>query len=89
MKKEDGYAFVDTWLMSCRVLKRTMEDYIVNTIVSVAKSNGFDEIRAEYIPTAKNAMVKDIYKEKGFTEIAPGNYVCRVEEYQPGATYIK
>ena len=88
MKKEDGYAFVDTWLMSCRVLKRTMEDYIVNTIVSAAKSNGFNEIRAEYIPTAKNAMVKDIYKEKGFTETEPGKYVCKVDEYRVRDTYI-
>ena len=88
MKKEDGYAFVDTWLMSCRVLKRTMEDYIVNTIVSTAKANGFDEIRAEYLPTAKNAMVKDIYKDKGFTETEPGRYVCRVEEYRVRDTYI-
>jgi hypothetical protein len=33
-------------------------------------------------------MVKDIYKEKGFTEIEPGRYVCRVEEYQVRNTYI-
>ena len=60
--------FIDTWLMSCRVLKRGMENFVLNEIVTIAKQNGFEKITGEYIPTAKNGMVKDHYKNLGFIE---------------------
>lgn len=46
--------FIDTWLMSCRVLKRGMENFVLNTIVELAKENGYVHLRGEYIATAKN-----------------------------------
>ena len=65
-KRDDNSLFVNTWLMSCRVLKRTVEEYIVNSMIKAAAENGFDKVVGEYIPTAKNAMVKDIYEKMGF-----------------------
>ncbi len=60
--------FVDTWIMSCRVLKRDMENFVLNTIVNTAVEKGYSSIEGEYLPTAKNNMVKDHYKNLGFTE---------------------
>ncbi len=60
--------FIDTWLMSCRVLKRGMEHFVLNTIVNYAKEKGFSTINGEYIPTAKNEMVKDHYLKLGFQQ---------------------
>lgn len=69
LKKESADTlFIETWLMSCRVLKRGMEDFTLNTIVNYAKDNGFAYLKGEYIPTPKNEMVKDHYKKLGFTE---------------------
>lgn len=69
MKKEDAkIAFIETWLMSCRVLKRTMENFVLNTIVDFCKDFGFEILKGEYIPTAKNEMVKDHYLNLGFEE---------------------
>lgn len=65
-KKNDDTLFIETWLMSCRVLKRGMEDFTLNTIAAYAKENGFRYLQGEYIPTAKNEMVKDHYKKLGF-----------------------
>ncbi|MDR2841556.1 MAG: HAD-IIIC family phosphatase [Paludibacter sp.] len=66
-KVDKNTLFIDTWFMSCRVLKRGMEAYTLNSIVMLAKENGFSQIVGEFIPTAKNEMVKDHYKNLGFT----------------------
>ena len=44
---------------------------------------------AEYIPTAKNKMVKDIYKTFGFLEMGEGQYEIAVADYKPRDLYIK
>jgi FkbH-like protein len=64
-KKEKGL-FIDTWFMSCRVLKRGMEQFILNSIVNFAAENGFATIIGEYIMTAKNEIVKNHYENLGF-----------------------
>lgn len=61
--------FVDTWVMSCRVLKRSMEAFTLNTMVQAARKQGCKRIVGQYIPTPKNAVVKDLYPDLGFTPI--------------------
>ncbi len=67
-KENDHTLFIDTWLMSCRVLKRTMENFVLNHIVEYATQRGFRYLKGEYIPTAKNEMVKDHFLHLGFIE---------------------
>ncbi|MPN14410.1 hypothetical protein SDC9_161737 [bioreactor metagenome] len=74
--------------MSCRVLKRGMEEFIINSIVTLAQTHGYSKISAEYIPTAKNLMVKDIYPEMGFTIIGENKYTMDVKDYQLHKTFI-
>ncbi len=81
--------FVDTWLMSCRVLKRSMEEFVVNEIVETAKKNAFKTITAEYLPTPKNMMVRDIYRTMGFEELGEGRYALSVEDYQIRKTFVR
>lgn len=65
----DGDALaIDTWLMSCRVLKRGVEALLLNNIAEIARSRGLTRLTAEYIPTAKNMMVKDHYAGLGFSK---------------------
>ena len=54
------------WLMSCRVLKRGMEDAMLDTLVIDAKEKGINTIIGYYYPTPKNNMVKEFYKKMGF-----------------------
>jgi len=65
-KKQPKELFIDTWFMSCRVLKRGMENFGLNTIIDFARKNGYQTIVGEYIPTPKNMIVKDHYKNLGF-----------------------
>ncbi|MEJ6979553.1 HAD-IIIC family phosphatase [Pedobacter sp. P351] len=86
-KENNNDLFLNTWLMSCRVLKRGMENFVLNTIVSVAKENGYSRIKGEYIPTAKNEMVKDHYSNLGFTE-NNGHWELNVANYEQKKNHI-
>jgi FkbH-like protein len=57
---------IDTWLMSCRVLGRQAEDAMMNVLVEQARARGVQRIFGQYIPTAKNAMVREHYARMGF-----------------------
>ncbi len=76
------------WLMSCRVLKRGMEDAMMDAVVADAASRVLKTIRGYYYPTAKNGMVKNFYAEMGFTQVeadADGNttWELAVDGYTP------
>jgi FkbH-like protein len=73
--------FVDTWLMSCRVLGRGMDQFVLNTIVEKAKELGIKRVRGEYISTAKNGMVKDHYAKLGFTPEDANRWVLDTDSY--------
>jgi FkbH-like protein len=59
-------AKVDTWLMSCRVLKRQVEELVLNELVRLARLRNCSRIRGVYLPTAKNGMVRNHYEGLGF-----------------------
>lgn len=67
-KNSDTDLFIESWFMSCRVLKRGMENFMLNTLTAYAKTNGFERIIGEYIPTPKNEIVKDHYQNLGFEQ---------------------
>lgn len=66
LNKQGESLFIDTWIMSCRVLKRGMEAFVLNSIVKAGRKKGFKKLTGEYIITAKNELVKDHYKDLGF-----------------------
>ena len=67
----DGDLWIDTWLMSCRVLGRQVEPTTLNLIAEQARKLGARRIIGEFIPSAKNAMVRDHYAKLGFTQGEP------------------
>ena len=92
MKKIDAKTlFVDTWFMSCRVLKRGMENFTLNTMVEYAKMKGFKKIIGEYLPTNKNKMVEQHYPSLGFSSVSSNNsarYILDLESYLSRECYI-
>jgi FkbH-like protein len=70
-KQQAKTLFIDTWFMSCRVLKRGMENFVLNTIVKYAHDHDYQSIMGEYIPTEKNALVKNHYADLGFIQNEP------------------
>ena len=61
-----GLLEIDTWLMSCRVLKRGVELAMLALLVGQARALGATSLRGRYIPTAKNGMVDGHYAGLGF-----------------------
>lgn len=53
-------AFVENWVMSCRVFKRGVEDATFNAIAEYAKAHGAEWLASEYVKTAKNGYVADL-----------------------------
>ena len=91
MKKQDQETlFVDTWFMSCRVLKRGMEHFTLNTMVEYAKKKGYKRIIGEYIPTPKNKMVEQHYPNLGFIPMdsVSNQYVLDLDRYCQRECYI-
>jgi FkbH-like protein len=68
-REEGDVLEIDTWLMSCRVLKRGVEQYLLNHAAGIARAKGLRALKGEYIPTAKNALVRDHYANLGFTKV--------------------
>ena len=60
---------IDTWLMSCRVLNRSLEQTTLNFLVSRAREAGVRALIGEYLRTERNGMVKDHYARLGFTPL--------------------
>lgn len=84
---------IDTWLMSCRVLKRQVEEEVLNEIVRLARLKACRHVRGIYLPTAKNGMVRQLYPQLGFELVAEAAeqaiYERAVPAYQPFTTKIQ
>ncbi len=57
---------LETWLMSCRVLGRRVEEATLNILADAAREQGFTTLTGTYKPTAKNSIVRDHYQRLGF-----------------------
>ena len=62
---------IDSWLMSCRVLGRQVEEATLQVLLDHARRQGIAALVGEYRPTARNGMVADHYPRLGFQPMAP------------------
>lgn len=93
-EKRDNILHIDLWLMSCRVLKRDMEQAMLDTLVDRCRQSGISKIVGYYYPTKKNGMVRELYGTFGFTKISEdenGNTVWElpIDGYENQNRYIK
>ena len=91
--KVDGDLFVREFVMSCRVLKRGVEEYLVNYLFRQCLAHGLKGIRGQYIKSAKNAMVANFYSEFGFekkfADHERSDWYLPITSYAPRATQIR
>lgn len=79
--------FIDNWIMSCRVLKRGVEQFIMNSLIDKLKRLGIKKISAEYIPTKKNGLIKNLLSEMQFHKEAK-KYSLDLVNYKNAPTEI-
>ena len=89
-KQDNGStATIDTWLMSCRVLGRRVEEACLNALAAACQSRGIDRLIGLYKPTEKNGMVRDLYPRLGFSELSADDssgeleFTLQLRSYQP------
>jgi FkbH-like protein len=80
--------FVENWAMSCRVLRRGMENFMLNCITEHSLLNGYKYLVGEYLPNTKNMMVKDHYQTLGFDKQTDGTSFLNLTNYSIIKTYI-
>lgn len=87
-RKNDAVWTVDSWLMSCRVLGRGVEQAVLNELAGRILQLGGKELIGVYRPSGRNGMVADHYRKLGFiqTETAPDSgsvWSLELSSYQP------
>ncbi len=85
-KKIENEWHIDSWLMSCRVIKRKLEEIVCDEIVKKAKLDGILTIVGYYQKTAKNNLVENHYQSLGFektvTNESGQQWLLNVEDYK-------
>jgi FkbH-like protein len=91
LERDEQALLVRDWLMSCRVLARGVEQFLMNYVVTQATKLGLRHVIGEYIPTAKNAMVRDFFAQFGFTRVpaTDNQWALEVAAYRPVETLIR
>jgi FkbH-like protein len=84
---------IDTWLMSCRVLGRQVEQATMNLVAERSRRFGASRVVGEYRPTAKNAMVRDHYSSLGFSFLSKQSdgsthWALDLDSFVPFETFI-
>jgi FkbH-like protein len=88
LQKRSDALFIDTWFMSCRVLKRGMEQFTLNMLVAEARKAGFKKIIGQYIQTSRNSMVKGHYPGLGFSPLEGDHWELDVDSYVDKKCFI-
>lgn len=85
---------VDSLLMSCRILGRNIEYVFMDHVIELAERKGYSSIRAQFVPTKKNAQVKEYYEKIGFELLRETEghkaYSLNISTFKPrNVQYIK
>jgi FkbH-like protein len=80
LKKDGKTCGIDTFLLSCRVISRTVEQSMMAYIVEYAKKNRFEMVRGEYLPTSKNKPCESLFSSMRFLKDNEGYFIFDLKE---------
>jgi FkbH-like protein len=86
---------LENWVMSCRVFGRELEFEAMNIAVETALRRNARGFFADYIPTKKNVVIKDLFTSLGFDLVSggaatdqPSRWFLDLSRYIPRQTSI-
>lgn len=83
----DSALEIETFVMSCRVLKRGVEQLVANVLAELAAESSCEHVVGIYRPTKKNVLVESLYADLGFTSLSNAEdeqrYVLDLATFQP------
>ncbi|MDD2709065.1 MAG: HAD-IIIC family phosphatase [Verrucomicrobiae bacterium] len=79
---------IENWVMSCRVLDRGVEQLAINHLADAGRGRGCRRLTGRYIPTPKNALVREHYSRLGFQKTAETpegrtDWALDLEQFKP------
>ena len=87
---EQNICRIDTFLLSCRVISRHIEDAMIAFIAEFAGKQGADTLIGEYLPTRKNKPAAEMYSSFGFEALDDARFKADLRRQQfPYPSYIK
>ncbi|HXH99848.1 MAG TPA: HAD-IIIC family phosphatase [Sphingobacteriaceae bacterium] len=87
-KAENLTMFIENWFMSCRVFKRGLEHAILNSIILYCRTVNIAILKGEFIPTAKNMVVEDLFLSLGF-ELKDKFWEMKIDCFKPLQTAVR
>ncbi len=88
LKISNNNIFIDTWVMSCRVFGRSLENFIMHKIIEYAKTHNISTVTAEYIQTNKNTILKNLYLDFNFKK-ENNLFILNTADYKEKKYFIK
>ena len=79
---------IDTWLMSCRVLGRRVEEAVLRELLEHAGRRGVSRLRGLYRPTDRNKLVEQHYAKLGFVLVETREDASTVWELEVASTKV-
>jgi FkbH-like protein len=86
---------IESWVMSCRVFGRELEHEAMNIAVEAARDRGVRALIADYIPTKKNTVIRELYPSLGFSPVdkdtpsnGPSRWILDLDTYSARKTHI-
>lgn len=82
LHRDGSTCVIDSFMLSCRVISRTVEQSMLAFIEDVALSKGLCSLIGIYLPTSKNSQVKDFYSKHGFSDVDGKRYCLKLKSYK-------
>jgi predicted enzyme involved in methoxymalonyl-ACP biosynthesis len=67
LRKQAKALEIDTWVMSCRVLQRGVEQFARSELIELCRAEDCARLSGTFIPTPKNGLVVELYERLGFS----------------------
>lgn len=72
LQRQESAWEIDTLLLSCRVIGRTVETAILSVVASMAQAQGVRFLTGQFIPTKKNAPAREFFPSHRFSCVDEG-----------------
>ena len=66
VRRREGVCEIDSLLLSCRVIGRTVETAILSFLVDDNRAKGIRRLEGRFLPTAKNRVAESFFPNHGF-----------------------
>jgi FkbH-like protein len=80
LEPSDGRLHIDSFLLSCRILGRTLETAVLGFACERGKSLGASLLSAEIVQTERNTPVRDVYARHGFADVGAGRFELSLDK---------